>query len=113
MPALVNVAASLSLGAGLAFVLRRSPSLRDETLSYARRLRESGVVVQDHVVAGPTGWPNALGFWEQSFDRLEAYLHELSAAEEAWTTAVRDHFIAFFAQTMPVQRSAAFRPSPN
>lgn len=34
MPALLNVAASLSLGAGLALVLRRSPSLREETFSW-------------------------------------------------------------------------------
>jgi hypothetical protein len=88
--------------------------MRDESLSYARRLHESGVVVQEHVVAGPTGWPNALDFWEQSFDRLEVYLRGLSTAEAAWTTTVRDRFIEFFAQTMPVQRSAAaFRPSPN
>lgn len=34
MPALVNVAASMLLGASLALVLRRSPSLHDETLSW-------------------------------------------------------------------------------
>jgi acetyl esterase len=88
--------------------------MRDESLSYARRLRESGVEVQEHVLVGPTGWPNALGFWEQSLDRLEAYLRELSTTEEAWTTTVRDRFIEFFAQTMPLHRSAAaFRPSRN
>jgi acetyl esterase len=88
--------------------------MRDESLSYARRLRESGVTVQEHVVAAPSGWPNALSFWEQSFDRLESYLRERSAAEEAWTTAVRDRFVAFFAETMPLQRSAAaFRTRRN
>jgi acetyl esterase/lipase len=88
--------------------------MRDESLSYARRLRESGVAVQEHVLAGPTGWPNALAFWERSFDRLEAYLRERAPREEAWTTAVRDHFVEFFAQTMPSQRSvAASRPSRN
>jgi acetyl esterase/lipase len=81
--------------------------MRDESVSYARRLRESGVVVQEHVLAGPTGWPNALGFWQQSFDRLEAYLSDPSTTEEAWATTVRDRFIEFFAQTMPLQRSAA------
>lgn len=34
--------------------------LRDESLRYARRLRESGVVVRDHVLTGPTHWPCAL-----------------------------------------------------
>jgi acetyl esterase/lipase len=88
--------------------------MRDESLSYARRLRESGVTVREHVLAGPSGWPNALGFWEQSFDRLEAYLGGLSSAEEVWTTAVRDRLTAFFAETLPSQRSAnAFRPVRN
>jgi acetyl esterase len=88
--------------------------MRDESVTYARRLRESGVVVQEHVLAGPTGWPNALGFWEQSLDRLDACLRERSTADEAWTTTVRDRFIEFFAQTMPVHVSAAaFRPSRN
>lgn len=31
--------------------------LRDEALSYARRLREAGVWVREHVVPAPTGWP--------------------------------------------------------
>jgi acetyl esterase len=88
--------------------------MRDETLSYARRLRESGVTVREHVLAGRTGWPDALSFWEQSFDRLEAYLRELSSAEETWSTAVRDHLTAFFAEILPMQRSAAgFRPVRN
>ncbi|MEW6123663.1 MAG: alpha/beta hydrolase fold domain-containing protein [Pseudomonadota bacterium] len=31
--------------------------LRDEALSYARRLGEAGVAVRTHVVPAPTGWP--------------------------------------------------------
>lgn len=31
--------------------------LRDEALSYARRLREAGVAAREHVVPAPTGWP--------------------------------------------------------
>jgi acetyl esterase/lipase len=94
--------------------------MRDESLSYARRLRESGVAVQEHILAGPTGWPNALGFWEESFDRLEVHLRGASAAEKAlaektrveksWTTAARDCFVEFFAQTMPSRRPASCLP---
>jgi acetyl esterase len=85
--------------------------MRDESLSYARRLRESGVTVHEHVLARPTGWPNALGFWEQSLHRLEAYLRALAAAEATWIADVRERFVAFFAETAPPQHSAAaFRP---
>jgi acetyl esterase/lipase len=34
--------------------------MHDESLKYAARLRECGVFVQEHVLAGPTGWPDAL-----------------------------------------------------
>lgn len=34
--------------------------LRDEALSYARRLREAGVPAREHVVPAPTGWPCAI-----------------------------------------------------
>jgi acetyl esterase/lipase len=84
--------------------------MRDESLRYSRRLRESGVAVEEHVLAGPTGWPNALDFWDQSLDRLEVYLRESSAAEKTWTTAVRERFTAFFAATMPSRRPAACFP---
>jgi acetyl esterase/lipase len=103
-------------GVAPALVLTAQDDLmRDESLSYSRRLRESGVAVQEHVLAGPTGWPNALAFWDQSLDRLEAYLRGSSAAEQAgpaenWTTTARDCFIAFFAATMPAQRPAACLP---
>ena len=33
--------------------------LRDESLNYARRLRASGVIVDEHVLPAPTGWPCA------------------------------------------------------
>jgi acetyl esterase len=33
--------------------------MRDESLTYARRLRDSGVVVREHVIAAPTLWPDA------------------------------------------------------
>jgi acetyl esterase len=65
--------------------------LRDETLSYARCLREAGVTVHEHVLPAPTGWPCALGS------------HEVQ--RQAWATTVRDRFMEFFAQTL-----ASLRP---
>lgn len=70
--------------------------MRDEGLSYARRLRESGVAVQEHVVAAPSFWPDAL-------DRLDRFL----SAEEDWAATVRDRFSAFFDLTLGSRRPAA------
>ena len=63
--------------------------LRDESLRYAQRLRESGVTVDAHVLDGPTGWPCAFN------DRSNA---DASVAG-SWAEAVRDRFAALFAQT--------------
>jgi acetyl esterase len=60
--------------------------MRDESLSYARRLRDSGVDVEDHVLPGPTDWPDAL--------------HRPVRAELPWVAAVRALFAGFFAKTM-------------
>jgi acetyl esterase len=95
--------------AGLApalVITAQDDPMRDESLSYARRLRESGVSVQEHVLAGPTGWPNSLGLWEQCLDRLEAYLDAPSTGEVAWTTTVRDQFVDFFARSHALSRAA-------
>jgi acetyl esterase len=98
-------------GVAPALVLTAQDDLmRDESLRYSRRLRESGVAVEEHILAGPTGWPNALGFWDQSLDRLEVYLRESSAAEKTWTTAVQERFTAFFAATMHSRQPAACFP---
>lgn len=54
-------AASLRL-AGLPptlLVTAQDDPLRDETLAFARRLREAGVPVQAPVLAAPTGWPRS------------------------------------------------------
>jgi acetyl esterase len=75
--------------------------LRDESLRYARRLRESGVTVDAHVLDGPTGWPGALG------DRSNAD----ASVVGSWPAAVRERFAAFFAQTK--QRSCCFSLSPR
>jgi acetyl esterase len=74
--------------------------MRDECLSYAQRLRESGNVVQQDVLSAPS-------FWSDALDRLERFL----SAEECWTATLRDQFAAFFARTLAVQSAAAFRPA--
>lgn len=38
--------------------------LRDEALSYARRLRAAGVAAHEHVVPAPTGWPCSIDYCE-------------------------------------------------
>lgn len=68
--------------------------LRDESLRYARRLRESGVSVQEHVLPGPTGWPDALG--------------SRADTREGWAAALRGCFAEFFARTTAALR---FHPS--
>jgi acetyl esterase/lipase len=59
--------------------------LRDETLNYANRLRESGVPVRQHVLPAPTGWPCALF---QGVDQ-----------ETPWKAALRARIAEFFADT--------------
>ena len=65
--------------------------MRDENLAYARRLRESGVRVREHVLAAPTQWPCALS--------------RPVTAERAWAAAVRHHFSVFFAETVASRTS--------
>ena len=70
--------------------------LRDESLSYANRLRESGVTVEQHVLPGPTGWPCAFH----------------APAHASWATTVRDCFADFFARTLGLfQRGPALHPT--
>ena len=71
--------------------------LRDESLSYARRLRTSSVPVQEHVLPAPTGWPCALT--------------GLEPTQNAWTAAVRDRFVEFFAQTLTALRAPSLHPT--
>lgn len=59
--------------------------LRDETLNYAQRLRESGVAVRQHLLTAPTGWPCALYY---GADR-----------NAAWAGELREGFASFFADT--------------
>ncbi len=55
--------------------------LRDEALTYARRLREAGVAARQHVVPSPTGWPCTID-----------YASETSACIAALTPVIRDFF---------------------
>lgn len=71
--------------------------LRDESLSYARRLHASGVSVEQFVLPAPTGWPCALS--------------SPAAADAAWTKAVRDRFVAFLAQTADALRPVQLNPT--
>ncbi len=50
--------------------------MRDESISYAKRLRDAGVTVEGHVLSAPTGWPCALA--------------ERSGLGSSWAEAVRE-----------------------
>jgi len=71
--------------------------LRDESLNYARRLRASGVTVDQHVLAAPTGWPCAFT--------------NPTRADSGWTTAVRERFGTFLAQTLDALRPIPLHPT--
>ena len=59
--------------------------LRDESLNYAKRLRQAGVRVSEHVLPGPTGWP--------------ATYSRAAEAEPRWADALREFFTQFFRET--------------
>jgi acetyl esterase/lipase len=65
--------------------------LRDESVRYVRRLRESGVAVRDHVLTGPTHWPCALAD---------------PALDQNWTGKVRDLLKSFLADAASPRRLA-------
>ena len=71
--------------------------LRDETLHYARRLRESGVAVRQHILSAPTGWPCAL---LGAGDRP-------AAEAPPWANVLRELFKTFFADTASPAASAS------
>lgn len=71
--------------------------LRDETHSYARKLRESGVAVHEFLLSAPTGWPCALF---KGVDRRDPQV-------AAWIDALRAHFVNFFADTLTYPPSAS------
>jgi acetyl esterase len=65
--------------------------LRDESLRYARRLRESGVAVREHVLPAPTHWPCALAN---------------PTLPENWTEQVRGLLKSFLADAVSNRRTA-------
>lgn len=60
--------------------------MRDESVSYAQRLRASDVAVTERVLTGPTGWPDALS--------------NPAKTNASWAAEIRNHFIMFFDQTL-------------
>ena len=65
--------------------------MRDESLAYARRLRDSGVMVEEHVLPAPTLWPDSF--------------HQLGKAEPPWAETLRNLFAAFLIRTGPSRPS--------
>jgi acetyl esterase/lipase len=59
--------------------------LRDETCSFAGRLRDAGVAVQAAVLPPPTGWPLSY--------------RQTGQAPAVWADAVRQQFSGFFSRT--------------
>jgi len=59
--------------------------LRDETSTYARKLRDSGVPVVEHLLKAPSGWPCAL--------------YRNADPDALWRGELRDLFSAFFTAT--------------
>lgn len=76
--------------------------LRDETLTYARRLSESGVPVRQHVLSAPTGWPCAL-HGSQAIAPQDSVPPQLPA----WADQLRELFRTFFADTASRPSSAS------
>jgi acetyl esterase len=74
--------------------------LRDEAISYAARLRSSGVAVHQHVLPAPTGWPCAF--------------HDPTGSTAAWGAAVRERVARFFTASLGLSESdASVRPLHN
>jgi acetyl esterase len=69
--------------------------LRDETATYARKLRDSGVAVREHLLKAPTGWPCAL--------------YRDADPDAKWRDALRDAFTAFFTETTGREPSVSDR----
>jgi acetyl esterase len=75
----------LSNLAPVLLVTAEDDPLRDETKSYAKRLRASGVRAECHELSAPTGWPAALTV--------------PNGNGGPWTEELREHFVGFFKNT--------------
>jgi len=69
--------------------------MRDESLRYVERLRACGVTVDDHVLAAPTDWPNAL---QRPLD-----------TEPVWVPRLRTLFIDFLGKTAAPHKGNGLR----
>lgn len=67
--------------------------LRDEAVTFARQLRDAGVMVREHRLPAPTGWPCAF--------------HDPAGAQPAWAAPVRNSIAEFFAAILSMSESAA------
>ncbi len=85
--------------AGLApalIVTAEDDPMHDESLSYAKRLRECGVYVRQEVLAAPTGWPSAL---------------QHADADPAWADQLKTYFSEFFTMADALRKAAGPHPS--
>jgi acetyl esterase len=76
--------------------------MRDEGLTYARRLIDAGVVVREHVLTCRTGWP----------DSLDCLVCREEAAAQPWAAAARDCFSTFFAELCPSRSPSSAAGTP-
>ncbi|MBR1218284.1 alpha/beta hydrolase [Bradyrhizobium sp. U87765 SZCCT0131] len=74
-------------------VTAQDDPMRDESLSYAGRLRKSGVAVREHVLSAPTAWPGSL-------------CGDVAAPRD-WTADLRGQFKQFFADIAATPRRSA------
>ena len=70
--------------------------MRDESLSYARRLIECGVYVRQEILPAPTGWPLAL---------------ERAEADPVWAEQLKLFFTEFFVTAGALRAAAGPHPS--
>jgi len=70
--------------------------LRDESLSYAKRLSECGVFVRQEILPAPTGWPEAL---------------QATEADPAWAGRLKNCFSEFFQTAGALLKASGPHPS--
>ncbi len=99
-PYATPAAASRLAGLPPALVLTAEDDpMRDESLSYAERLRGNGVAVQVHTLAAPTCWPDALD--------------ASPAPQGGWMAELRQSLTGFFANPDSTQAAPASSAVPR